>query len=308
MPVNWRGVFPAATTHFRPDQSLDLDATLGHVETMIEAGIHGVIMLGTVGENTSLEPAEKLAVLEAMVKSVCGRIPVLSGVAEYTTALACRFAREAAKRGVDGLMVLPAMVYKTDPRETIAHFRAVSHATGLPIMVYNNPVAYSVDITPQMFLELVNEPSIIAIKESSENVRRITELVNLTGDRYILFNGVDDLIMEAAVLGAQGWVAGLVNAFPRENSALWDLLAAGRWDEARALYRWYTPLLHLDTKVKLVQYIKLAMAECGLGSEMVRAPRLPIEGAERDEVLDIIRQAIATRPVLPAARTTEVAR
>jgi 4-hydroxy-tetrahydrodipicolinate synthase len=163
-------------------------------------------------------------------------------------------------------------------------------------MVYSNPVSYGVDITPEMFVELADEPNIVAIKESSENVRRITDLVNLTGDRYLLFNGVDDLVMEAAVLGATGWVAGLVNAFPQENAALWDLLAAGRFTEARALYRWYTPVLHLDTRIKLVQYIKLAMAENGLGSEMVRAPRLPLEGAEREEALRIIRGVIATRP------------
>jgi 4-hydroxy-tetrahydrodipicolinate synthase len=195
-------------------------------------------------------------------------------------------------------MVLPAMVYKADAREAIAHFRGVARACGLPVMIYNNPVAYPVDVTAEMFVELADEPTIAAIKESSENVRRITDLVNLTGDRYILFNGVDDLVMESVVLGAAGWVAGLVNAFPRENAALWDLLAAGRFAEARPLYRWYTPLLHLDTKVKLVQYIKLAMAECGLGSEMVRAPRLTLEGEEREEALRIIRGAIATRPQL----------
>jgi 4-hydroxy-tetrahydrodipicolinate synthase len=298
MNVNWSGVFPAATTQFRRDQSLDIDATLRHVEAMIEAGIHGAIMLGSVGENTSLEYSEKLELLRATVDAVHGRVPVLTGVAEYTTALACRFAADAEKAGADGLMVLPAMVYKADAREAIAHFRGVARACGLPVMIYNNPVAYPVDVTAEMFVELADEPTIAAIKESSENVRRITDLVNLTGDRYILFNGVDDLVMESVVLGAAGWVAGLVNAFPRENAALWDLLAAGRFAEARPLYRWYTPLLHLDTKVKLVQYIKLAMAECGLGSEMVRAPRLTLEGEEREEALRIIRGAIATRPQL----------
>jgi dihydrodipicolinate synthase/N-acetylneuraminate lyase len=301
MNVNWKGVFPAITTQFRQDQSLDLAATARHLEAMIRAGIHGVVLLGTVGENTALEYQEKLSVLEEMKRVVRGRIPVLTGVAEYTTALACRFARDAERIGVDGLMVLPAMVYKSDARETLTHYRAVAQSTGLPIMAYNNPVSYSVDITPEMFQELADVPNLVAVKESSENVRRITDLVNIAGGRYILFAGVDDLVLESILLGAQGWISGLVNAFPGETRALWDLATSGQWEQARELYRWYTPLLHLDTKIKLVQYIKLAMAETGLGSEMVRAPRLPIAGAERAEILGIIRHAIATRPALPMA-------
>jgi 4-hydroxy-tetrahydrodipicolinate synthase len=293
-------VFPAVTTQFKQDLSLDLDATARHLDVMIQAGIQGAIMLGTVGENSSLEYDEKLTLLKAALEAAAGRVPVLTGVAEYTPALASRFTRDAERIGIDGLMVLPAMVYRTDPRETISHFRTVASASGLPIMIYNNPVVYGVDVTPEMFAELADQPSLVAIKESSENVRRITDLVNLTGDRYILFNGVDDLVMESVVLGAQGWVSGLVNAFPHENRVLWDLLTSGKFQVARELYRWYTPVLHLDTKAKLVQYIKLAMAECGLGSEMVRPPRLPIEGTEREEVLRTIRQAIATRPALPA--------
>src|SRR6185369_16361957 len=298
MKVTLRGVFPAITTQFRQDQSLDLAATAKHLDTMIHAGIHGVVLLGTVGENTALEADEKLEVLRELKQVVRGRIPVLTGVAEYTTALGCRFAKEAEKIGLDGLMVLPAMVYKSDDRETIQHFRTIARASGLPVMVYNNPVSYSVDISPEQFAELADEPSIVAIKESSENVRRITDLVNIVRDRYILFGGVDDLVLESILLGAQGWISGLVNAFPDENRALWDLATSGQWEQARELYRWYTPLLHLDTKIKLVQYIKLAMAEVGLGSEMVRAPKLPLIGAERDEILGIIRQAIATRPAL----------
>jgi 4-hydroxy-tetrahydrodipicolinate synthase len=300
MDVNWKGVFPALTTQFKPDESLDLEATARHLEILIQSGIHGVILLGSVGENTAHAYDEKLAVLREMVKVVAGRMPVLTGVAEYTTSLACRFASDAERAGVDGLMVLPAMVYKADRREALAHFRAVARASALPVMVYNNPVAYPVDLTPDMFAELSDEPSLVAIKESSENVRRITDLVSLLGDRYILFCGVDDLVLESVLLGAQGWVSGLVNAFPEENRALWDLATSGRWEEARALYRWYTPLLHLDTKTKLVQYIKLAMAERGLGSETTRAPRLPIVGAEREEILGIVRHAIRTRPALPA--------
>jgi 1-pyrroline-4-hydroxy-2-carboxylate deaminase len=296
MSVAWQGVFPAATTQFQPDQSLDVPATMAHVDKMIEAGIHGLIMLGTVGENCSLLYEEKLELLRATVKHVARRVPVLSGVAEYSTALACRFAADAQKIGVDGLMVLPAMVYKSDPRETIAHFRAVARSTSLPIMVYNNPVSYSVDITPEMFGELADQTNLVAIKESSENIRRITDLKNICGDRYIVFCGVDDLVLESIMLGATGWVSGLVNAFPAENRLLWDLATAGRWDEAREVYRWYMPLLHLDTHVKLVQYIKLAQQECGLGSELVRAPRLPLVGEERERVIAIIRRGIATRP------------
>jgi 4-hydroxy-tetrahydrodipicolinate synthase len=301
MNVNWKGVFPAITTQFRPDQSLDLAATAQHLEAMIGAGIHGVVFLGTVGENTALEYHEKLTVLREMKQVAGGRIPLLTGVAEYTTALACRFARDAEKIGIDGLMVLPAMVYKSDQRETIAHYRAVARATGLPILVYNNPVSYGVDISPEAFALLADEPTLVAIKESSEDVRRLTDLRNIVGNRYVLFSGVDDLVLESILLGAEGWISGLVNAFPAENRALWDLATAGLWEQARELYRWYTPLLHLDTKVKLVQYIKLAMQETGLGSEMVRAPRLPLVGAEREQILGIIRRAIATRPALGQA-------
>jgi 4-hydroxy-tetrahydrodipicolinate synthase len=296
MTAAWRGVFPAATTQFLPDQSIDIPSTVAHLDKMVEAGIHGLIMLGTVGENCSLEYGEKLEVLKATVDHVAGRVPVLSGVAECTTSLACRFARDAKRVGANGLMVLPAMVYKSDPRETMTHFRAVAAASELPIMVYNNPVSYHVDVTPEMFAALADEPKLVAIKESSENVRRITDLKNVCGDRYTLFCGVDDLVLESLLLGADGWVSGLVNAFPVENRLLWDLATGGHWAEAREIYRWYTPLLHLDTHVKLVQYIKLAVQECGLGSERVRPPRLPLAGDERERILAIIRTGIATRP------------
>jgi 4-hydroxy-tetrahydrodipicolinate synthase len=296
MSVTWRGVFPAATTQFEPDQSLDVPATLAHLDRLISAGVHGLIMLGTVGENCSLGYAEKLEVLDATVRHVGHRVPVVTGVAECTTSLACQFVEDARRIGVDGLMVLPGMVYKSDPRETITHFRSVSRATDLEIMVYNNPVSYGVDITPEMFVDLADEPNLVAIKESSENVRRITDLKNICGDRYVLFCGVDDLILESILLGVVGWVSGLVNAFPSENRLLWDLATSGRWEDALKLYRWYTPLLHLDTHVKLVQYIKLAQQECGLGSEIVRGPRLPLVGEERARIVAIIRHAIATRP------------
>lgn len=296
MGINWHGIFPAVITHFHDDYSLNIPATLNHVEVMINAGVHGFIMLGTVGENCSHEYHEKLELLKSAVTHVGGRVPVLTGVAEYTTALACRYAQDAKKTGVDGLMVLPAMVYKSDPRETMAHFRAVARATDLPIMVYNNPPAYGVDVTPAMFAELADEPTLACIKESSDNVRRITDLKNVCGDRYVLFCGVDDLILESLLLGAVGWVSGLVNAFPKESRLLWDLATSGNTAEAVKVYRWFTPLLHLDTHVKLVQYIKLAVAECGLGSELTRPPRLPLVGLEREEVLGIIRKAMETRP------------
>lgn len=296
MTVSWTGVFPAATTQFRADQSLDLEATASHVNTLVEEGMHGLIMLGTVGENTALEPQEKRDVLKAAVAAAGGRVPVLAGVAECSTAMACRFAADAQEIGLDGLMVLPAMVYKSDPRETIHHFKTVARASDLPIMVYNNPVSYGVDIAPEMFAELADEAKIVAIKESSDDPRRLTDIANVCGERFILFCGVDDLLLEAVMLGAVGWVAGLVNAFPRETLRLWSLASAGRWDEARALYRWFTPVLHLDCHVKLVQYIKLAQAMAGLGSETVRSPRMTLEGAERQRVSEIVQRALDSRP------------
>jgi 4-hydroxy-tetrahydrodipicolinate synthase len=303
MDVDWRGVFPAATTQFHADESLDLAGTARHLETMVRAGVHGMIMLGTVGENCSLERSEKLDVLKMAVEQIAGRVPLLTGVAECSTRMACRFATEARNIGVDGLMVLPGMVYKSDSRETVAHFRTVAKATDLPILCYNNPVSYGVDITPGMFADLADEPRFVAIKESSENVRRITDLKNVCGDRYLLFCGVDDLVLESVMLGAVGWVSGLVNAFPEENRLLWDLATTGRYEDALRVYRWYTPLLHLDTRVNLVQCIKLAAAECGHGTEMVRAPRLPLAGGEREEVLGITRRALRTRPARSGGAT-----
>jgi 4-hydroxy-tetrahydrodipicolinate synthase len=255
-----------------------------------------MVMLGTVGENNSLSFTEKLDVLEMAVKTVNKRVPVLTGVAETTTAGAIAFAQKARQVGVDGIMLLPGMVYKSDAHETITHFRAVPQAVNLPIMIYNNPVSYGIDVLPKQFLSLADLPNIVAIKESSENPRRITDIINLLGDRFTLFCGVDDLAFESIALGAQGWISGLINAFPAENRLLWDLMMAKRWDEALTVYRWYTPVLHLDTHTKLVQYIKLAQTECGFGNEIVRAPRLPLYGLERDDVLATIRKAIATRP------------
>ncbi|MFO0934922.1 MAG: dihydrodipicolinate synthase family protein [Gemmataceae bacterium] len=296
MSVSWRGVFPAICTQFKSDYSLDIPATLKHLDAQLAAGIHGIVMMGSVGENTTLELSEKKELLAATIKHVGKRIPVLTGVAEYTTAQACKWAEAAAGLGADGLMVLPCMVYKSDNRETMAHFRTIAKASPLPIMVYNNPPAYKVDITPEMFAEMADEPKFACIKESSDNPRRITDIINLTKDRYVIFAGVDDLFLECLMLGAVGWVSGLVNAFPAENKLIWDLTQAGKWKEALDVYRWYTPLLHLDTHIKLVQYIKLASAECGYGTELCRPPRLPLVGDEREQILKIIRTAIKTRP------------
>ncbi|WP_119459009.1 dihydrodipicolinate synthase family protein [Rhodospirillaceae bacterium SYSU D60014] len=300
MTQDWTGVFPAVTTQFKADQSLDLEASARHLDTLIAAGVHGLVMLGTLGENSALEPEEKRKVVRMAVETAAKRVPVVVGVAECSTAAACRVAADCEGLGADGLMVLPTMVYKTDARETVAHFRAVARASDLPIMVYNNPVSYGVDITPEMFVELADEPTLVALKESSDDVRRITDLVNLCGNRYTLFCGVDDLILESMLLGATGWVAGLVNAFPRESVRLWTLARAGNWEEARALYRWFMPLLHLDTHVKLVQYIKFAQAMAGLGTETLRAPRLPLEGEERARVAAIVERGLESRPRLAA--------
>lgn len=296
MPIDWCGVYAAATTEFHPDERLDPAATRLHFERLIDDGIHGLVVMGTVGEGTSLDPDEKREVLRLGIEAARGRVPVVTGVAEYTTRAACRWAAEAERLGADGLMVLPGMVYKPRPAENLAHFRAVARASGLPVMLYNNPVSYGVDLRPEQIAELADEPTIRAVKESSDDPRRITDIANLVGDRYVLLCGVDDLVLESIVLGARGWVSGLVNAFPAENRLLWDLALAGRFDEARAVYRWYTPLLHLDTRPTLVQCIKLAAALTGLGGEAVRAPRRPLDGAEREEVMALVRRAIRDRP------------
>jgi 1-pyrroline-4-hydroxy-2-carboxylate deaminase len=294
----WSGVFPAITTQLKRDQSLDLEATARHAEVLIRSGVTGLVFLGSLGENQALSAAERRMVIEAMVEAVNGRIPLLSGVAESSTAAACSYVEEVERLGADGFMLMPPMLYKGDTQETMTHFRKTAAATGLPIMLYNNPVSYANDITPEMFARLANVKNFVALKESTGNTRRITDLHNLVGDRYALFTGVDDLVLESAVLGIDGWVAGSGIAFPRENQHFWELTRAGKWDQAREMYRWFTPLLHLDTHVKFVQYIKLAVQETGLGSEWVRAPRLPLEGSERKQILKLIHQGMENRPKL----------
>ncbi len=298
MHPHWTGVFPAVTTQLKKDQSLDLPATARHLEALIASGVTGLIMCGSLGENQSLDPEEKRRVIELAVKTANGRVPVLSGVAETSTAAACRYVRDCEKLGADGFMVMPAMVYKADTREALTWFRTIAAATGLPWMLYNNPVSYPVDITPELFAELADVKNLVALKESSSNTRRITELRNTVGDRYAIFTGVDDLILESAILGIDGWVAGTGIALPAENQYLWELLRAGEWDLARTFFRWFQPLMKLDTHTHFVQYIKLCLQETGLGTEWVRAPRLPIAGDERKQVLKIIRDALAKRPTL----------
>ena len=296
LQVDWTGVFPAVPTQFHDDFSINLDATREHVEALLDSGIHGLIMLGTIGENCSLAIEEKVEVLKMTVEAAKGRVPVLNGVAEFTTHAACETARRAEAVGVDGLMVLPGMVYNSDGRETANHFRTVAAATKLPIMCYNNPPVYRVDITPEMFQEMSDVENLVCIKEASGDPRRVTDLFNALGDRYLIFSGLDDVALESIVLGCTGWVSGLVDAFPNENRLMWDAAMAGDYQRALEIYRWYTPMLHFDSHPKLVQYIKLTCAEMGYGTETVRAPRLPLVGEEREQVLQIVRDSVATRP------------
>ncbi len=303
MKPHWQGVFPAITTQMHQDGSLNLDATAVHVEALIKSGINGLIFLGSLGENQPMTGDEKRRVMEAMIEVVNGRVQVLSGVAESSTAEAIRYTRDVEKLGADGVMLMPAMLYKGDPDETLTHFRTVAKSTGLPIMIYNNPISYANDITPELFAKLASQKNFVALKESSGDVRRITDLHNTVGGRYAIFTGVDNLMLESAILGIDGWVAGSGIAFPAENQYIWDLTRRGEWEKARDIYRWFTPLLHLDISTKFVQYIKLAVQEAGLGKEWVRAPRLVLKGEERKRVLKIIHDGIAKRPKIPARKS-----
>ena len=294
--TRWAGVFPAVTTQFRQNGALDLDATARHWEALMESGVTGLIVCGSLGENQALDPEEKRLVVKSAVEAARGRIPVLSGVAEMSTAAACRYVRDCESLGASGFMVMPAMVYKADAQEAMHYFRRVAASTGLPWMLYNNPVGYPVDILPEHFQQLSDIRNLVAIKESSANTRRITELRIAVGDRYQIFSGVDDLILESSSLGIDGWVAGSGIAFPKENQRFWELCQAGRYDEARQMSLWFYPLLKLDTHVKFVQYIKLAVQEAGLGKEWVREPRLALIGVERERVLKVIHEGLANRP------------
>lgn len=296
----WNGVFPAITTQMNRDGSIDLAATAAHVEALIGSGVSGLIVLGSLGENQTLTGEEKRLVAGEMVKTVAGRVPVLSGNAETTPAEAVRYAKDLKKLGADGYMLMPPMLYKGDERERVAYFQAVAQSTDLPVMIYNNPLSYFNDLTPALLNELARVEQFVAIKESSGDVRRITDIHNEVGDRYALFTGVDNLALEASILGIDGWVAGTGIAFPAQNQYFWDLTRAGKWEEARAIYRWFTPLLHLDVHPKFVQYIKLAVQETGLGKEFVRAPRLALAGTERKRILETIHTGIKNAPKVPA--------
>jgi 4-hydroxy-tetrahydrodipicolinate synthase len=297
--VAWEGVFPAVTTQFRADFSIDYDATARVIDALIRDGVSGLILCGTVGENNALSADEKIAMMEMAKSAAKGRVPVVVGVAEYTTALAAKVAKEAARIGLDGLMVLPPMVYSAKPRETLAHFRGVAKASDLPIMIYNNPPIYRTDVTPEMLASLVDVDTIVSFKESSGDTRRFIDLRAMTGDRFIPFCGLDDVVVESVVMGAVGWVSGLSNAFPAEGETLFRLARQGRLDEAMPIYEWFMPLLHLDARSDLVQCIKLCEHIAGRGTHLTRPPRLPLERAEQAEVEAIMKKALATRPKLP---------
>ncbi|MCB0825360.1 MAG: dihydrodipicolinate synthase family protein [Armatimonadetes bacterium] len=293
---DWRDVFPAVTTQFFEDGQIDYDATGNHLNVLLESGISGLVMLGSLGENNSLTREEKLSIIKLAKDVSGGKIPVVSGVSELNTYTAVDYVKEADAAGADGFMLLPAMAFRADRAETLAHYRFVATATEKPFIIYNNPIAYQVDITPDMLLELAEIDQMVAVKESCGDVRRITDIFNIVGDRFTIFAGVDDLALECALLGATGWIAGIGLAFPKENQRLWDLAMAGEWEKARELYRWYTPLLHLDVGTKFVQNIKLAIQEVGLGKEHVRMPRLALSGQDREHAMKVIHTGLENRP------------
>jgi 1-pyrroline-4-hydroxy-2-carboxylate deaminase len=297
--IGWEGVFPAVTTQFKSNYDLDIDATAKVIDGLIRDGVSGLIVCGTVGENTSLRRSEKIAVMEAAKDVSRGRVPVIAGIAEFTTAFASEVAKEAERVGLDGVMVMPALVYSSKPHETAAHFRGVASATDLPVMVYNNPPIYKNDVTPDILASLADCETIVCFKDSSGDTRRFTDTKNMVGDRFVLFAGLDDVVVESVMLGAAGWVSGMSNAFPQEGETLFRLAKAGRYEEARALYEWFMPLLHLDARPDLVQCIKLCEAIMGRGSELTRPPRLPLSAQERAGVEAVMDKALRHRPALP---------
>ena len=295
----WQGVYPAMLTPFRPDDTIDFDMFTVNLNAQLDAGIDGVVMGGSLGEASTLLNEEKTELLRHCKQTMSRPVPAIVTIAEQSTRAAIQVAQSAEKNGADGLMILPPMRYKADDRETVQYFKTIAANSSLPIMIYNNPYDYKIEVTIEMFGELTAINSIQSIKESTRDVSNVTRLKNAFGDRYKILCGVDTLALEELALGADGWVGGLVDAFPAETVAIFRLMKAGRYGEALQLYRWFLPVLELDIHPKLVQYIKLAAAQTGLGSEYVRAPRLIIEGAERKKVLATISKAIETRPVLP---------
>ena len=303
----WTGVFPAVTTKFTADDRLDIAEMERCFALQLDAGVHGLIVCGSLGEASTLEVEEKIAILQTALRVTKGRVPVLLTVVDGSTRRAQALAEAGARAGAAGFMVLPGVPYRSDPRETLTHYRAVARAGGLPVMVYNNPVSYGVDITPAMLGELAAEPLFVAVKESSDDVRRVTKIVNACGKRYRIFTGVDNLALESIAMGAHGWVAGLVCAFPAETMAIWDLALAGRMAEALAIYRWFEPLLELDVSARLVQNIKLVEALAIGSNDRCRAPRLPLAGEERARVEAIVSRALANRPALAARQRAKTA-
>jgi len=299
MSINWKGVFPAVTTKFTSDDQLDLVTFERNINAQLDAGVDGIILGGTLGEASSLADEEKEVLVRTTVAIVNGRVPVILNIAEQTTKGAIQAAQKAQAHGARGLMMLPPMRYKADDRETVTYFKAVAMSTDLPIMVYNNPVDYKIEVTLDMFDELADCANIQAVKESTRDISNITRMKNRFGDRFSILSGVDTLALESLLMGADGWVAGLVCAFPKETVAIYRLQKAGKIKEAVDIYRWFLPLLELDINPKLVQNIKLAEVATGLGTEHVRAPRLPLEGKEREEVIKIIETGLANRPQLP---------
>ncbi len=298
MHFEWNGVFPALTTKFTADDQLDLPVFEKNLQAQLNAGVHGIVLGGTLGEASVLTTAEKEQLVKFAVEKCAGKVPVILNIAEGSTREALQQAVNAKTWGAQGLMMLPPMRYKSDHRETVTYFKTVADSTDLPIMIYNNPVDYKIEVTLDMFAELAACKNINAVKESTRDVTNVTRMRNRFGDRFKLLCGVDTLAMEELCLGADGWVAGLVCAFPKETVAIYNLVKAGRIAEATGIYRWFMPLLELDIHPKLVQYIKLAEAQVGLGSEYVRAPRLALTGKEREDILKIITDGIAARPNL----------
>lgn len=299
MALEWSGVIPALTTKFTGNDTLDLPLFKKNLDAQIAAGVSGIIVGGTLGEASTLTTAEKETLIKFAVNECKGKIPVILNIAEGSTAAAVEQAAFAKQWGAEGLMALPPMRYKTDHRETVTYFKTIANSTDLPIMIYNNPVDYKTDVTLDMFAEMIECTNITAVKESTRDVTNVTRLKNRFGNRLKILCGVDTLAVEELLLGADGLVAGLVCAFPAETVAIYKLVKAGRIDEAVNIYRWFMPLLELDIHTKLVQYIKLAETQTGIGSEYVRAPRLTLTGEERDRILKIINDGIAARPQLP---------
>jgi 4-hydroxy-tetrahydrodipicolinate synthase len=299
MAIDWKGVFPAVTTKFTDKDTLDLDLFTVNIKAQLVAGVNGIILGGTLGEASVLTNAEKEILVKETIKIVDGKVPVVINIAEGSTSVAIQCAKDAENWGAKGLMLLPPMRYKSDHRETVQYFKDIAASTSLPIMIYNNPVDYKVDVTIDMFAELAKVPSIQAVKESTRDVTNVTRMRNAFGDRFRILCGVDTLALEELVLGADGWVAGLVCAFPAETVAIFKLAKAGKIAEATEIYRWFMPLLELDIHAKLVQYIKFAESKTGIGSETVRRPRLILEGEERKRIESIIDTGVKNRPTLP---------